>query len=77
MGTFVEIALRVMAEQEARKQAEVCGVTAADVLRVFPGSRILSSLHCCRCGGKMMERLERRRHVFRCGRCGTKKRAGA
>jgi hypothetical protein len=67
----LEIAKRVMAEIKAREQAR--GITAADVLRVFPGSRIVSFLPCHKCGGKLIERLERRRHVLRCARCGRKK----
>jgi excisionase family DNA binding protein len=67
----LEIALRVTAEIKAREQMR--GINAADVLRVFPGSRVVSLLPCRRCGGKLIERLERRRHVLACGRCGRKK----
>jgi hypothetical protein len=69
--SILEIALRVEAEIKAREQAR--GISVADVVRVFPGSRVVSFLPCRRCGGKLIERLERRRHVLRCGRCGRKK----
>jgi hypothetical protein len=71
--TFLEIALRVEADIKARKQAEARGITANDVRRVFPGARILSDLTCRCCGGRMVERLERRHHVLACGRCGRVK----
>jgi len=66
----LEIALRVTAEIEARKRARI---TVDDVLRVFPGAQVVTDLPCRHCGGKMIERLERRRHVLACGRCGRKK----
>lgn len=72
--SLLEIAKRVEEEIKARKVARV---TVADVLRIFPGARIYSSdqqtLPCVHCGGRMTERLERRRHILACGRCGRRK----
>ena len=72
--SLLEIARKVEAEINARK----VGITAADVLRIFPGARIVRSpnqqtLRCVHCGGMMTERIERHRHVFSCKRCGRSK----
>jgi hypothetical protein len=74
-GSVLEIARRVAAEIEARNQTRA--ISVADVLQIFPGARVCKpdqqTLPCVYCGGKMTERLERRRHVLACLRCGRTK----
>jgi len=69
--SLLEIAKRVEAEILAKQQAR--GITVDDVLRVFPGARIVSGLPCRCCGHKMIERVKGRQYVLWCARCGRKK----
>jgi hypothetical protein len=73
--TFLELADAALEKLRAEKKHEL-GVTAADVLRIFRGGRVLprdpdqQTLPCFHCGARIIERLENRRHVFKCVRCG-------
>jgi hypothetical protein len=75
VSTLLELADAALEELRAKKKTER-GITAADVLCVFPGARVLprepdeQTLRCVHCGGRMIVRLERRRHVWGCARCG-------
>ena len=81
--SILELANAALEKIHADKRAEPRrGITTDDVLRVFPGAKVveirthetkLQPLPCRYCGGQMSERLKQRRNVLTCGRCGRKR----
>ncbi len=79
-GSLLELADAALENLQARKKAER-GIIPADVLRIFPGARIVKAaesgqqtLSCVHCGGKMIERLRKHKYVLACPRCGRARR---
>lgn len=81
--SILELANAALEKIHADKRAEPRrGITTVDVLRVFPGAKVIEirthepkrqPLRCRYCGGQMSERLKRRRHVLACRHCGRKR----
>lgn len=82
--TLLEIARAALEKTRTTKQR---GLTVADVLRVFPGAKVIRTerqlpiqraLPCFRCGAEMRERvatkgLGRRHNILICPRCGGRR----